>query len=116
MSATLARAAELVDQLVAAGVPTYTDPKAALNNRPCVLIGPPRQVFDLPHPHRSTTWTFTALSSQPLGGLESWTELDALVDLIVDQLEVDEAVPVRYALDDAANPIPSYQLTYTEAT
>lgn len=113
---TLTRAAELVALLTAAGAPTYTDPAEAGNNRPCVLIGPPRQLFDLPWPARSTTWTFTVLSSQPLGGLDSWTEVDPLVDVVAGELACDDAVPARYALTDAAAPIPSYQLTYTEAT
>jgi hypothetical protein len=111
----LERAAQLATLLTAAGAPTYTDPVEALNNRPCVLIGPPTQTFDLPLPHRTVNWSLTVLSASAGGGVAVWAECDELVDLVVEFLAVDDALPIRYALDDAAAPIPAYQMHLEES-
>jgi hypothetical protein len=96
-------------------VTAYVDPAAALANRPCVLVGPPAV-----DPTEGTVtaaqaiYPVYALSSYPAGTLEAVTELNDLVQAIDDALHYERAVPVRYTLTAAGDPVAAYLCTHTE--
>ena len=113
MSTRTARAAELVELLRDAGVNATRDPRDAIGLAPCVLLPPPRLVFDLPGA-ATTTWTLVALTLGP-GGTAAFDALDDLVDAVAGVLPIETGDAVSYTLPGTdAGAVPAYLLTYTE--
>jgi len=106
---TRARAAELVEQLVAAGIAATTDPRAA--HPPCVLATPPARNYDVNTPAGySAEWVLWALAPAP-GSAASWDKLDELVDAVASVLDVERAEPGSYQLANKPEAVPAYRIT-----
>lgn len=113
MSRRLERAEQLVDQLVAAGIPATLDPATA-GQHACVLVGPPALAFDL-NTGATCTWRLVVVDGgRTTAGLDSWTRLDDLVDQVADLLPVTAGEPASYAPTPGTDPSPAYLLTLTE--
>jgi hypothetical protein len=113
MGAMLDTAHSLATSAQAAGIKAYTDPAEAFNNRPCLLIAPPRIDFTtgLLSGEDSTTWRVIALSSYDAGQLASLDELERLIELAVAGLDIDSAEPIAYPF--GATRVAAYLLTTT---
>lgn len=108
---TRARADELVEQLVAAGIKATTDPRAA--HPPCVLATPPARTYDVnTEAGYSAEWVLWALAPAP-GSAASWDKLDELVDAVASVLDVERAEPGSYQLPATSPgvPVPAYRIT-----
>lgn len=109
MGSIVADAAALAQLLVdtEANVRATHDPGQAMNNRPCLLVGPP----DVDYVNKRNSWNVFALSSQPLGSLSALDELDQLVQHAVERLGVVEtAAPRTYQLGPGTDAVPAYVL------
>lgn len=106
-----ARAVEIVGLLDAAGVRATADPRSA--QPPCVLVTPPARDYTLGCGY-SADWRLMALVPGP-GSADAWAALDALVDDVVDALDVERAEPTAYTLAAGGDPLPAYVLTIREA-
>lgn len=96
-------------------VKAYIDPAEALGDRPCVLVGPPaldptEGAWGSPE----AVYPVYALSSFPAGTLDAVAELNDLVQAVETALEYERAVPVRYQLTAAGDPVAAYLCTHTE--
>lgn len=107
---TIDQARAYADELTAAGVPTFVDPRKARANLPAVLILPPTLRFQRLGGAASVEWRLVALTNGP-NGLDAWAALDDLVARLADQVVVEAAEPAAYTLaaDEAA--LPAYLIT-----
>jgi hypothetical protein len=106
------QAAELVDQLKAAGIKATRSATAAAAQLPCVLVPPP-SIGPGSYGGPVTTWRLLAIAADPLGGESSWKQLDQLLDAVLDVLPVDRAEPTAYQLAADQPALPAYAITYT---
>lgn len=107
------RAVELAVQLGGAGITATHNPGEVLANAPCVLVAPPRLLFDT-FEGATATWRLLAIASTPADQLQAWQQLDALVDQLAQLLNVETAEPTAWALTPGADSLPAYAVTFTE--
>lgn len=108
------QAAAWAGELTALGIPTYTDPRVAAQDTPCVLIAPPAlgragSTYD----GHSVTWRFLVLARGP-ASLAGWKELDDLLDRLTEHVPYETAEPGQYALTTGADPVACYVAEFTE--
>lgn len=114
MSGRTARALELVEQLVAAGIAATADPLEVAGKGACVLVAPPALTFDLPE-GASADWPLYAIAGQTAAGWSTWQQLDDLVDQVAELLPLTSARPASWAPAAGVDPTPAYLITYTES-
>jgi hypothetical protein len=111
MSASFARATQLVEALVAAGVRATVDPSAV--NPPAVLVVPPTRAYDIGCGF-TATWSLVALAPAGQGAdRTTWAQLDALVDAVAAAVALERAELVAYTLNGTS--LPAYRCTFQEA-
>lgn len=110
----LDRAAELVQELAAAGIKATRSVAAAAQQLPCVLIPPPT-LGPGTYAGPTITWRLVALAANPLGDVDSWAQIDALVEQLMAALPVERAEPTSYQLPNSDHPLPAYFVTLTES-
>lgn len=96
----------------AGDVKAYLDPAKAINNRPCLLVAPPRvdrNAGTMTGP--SITWRVIALSSYDAGNFEAFAELEALIDAASDVLDVETAEPAQYQFNTSIPRVAAYICT-----
>ena len=95
--------------LTAQGVRTYVEPSRAAANLPCVLILPPALTFStLGYATAAVAeWRLAVLSEGP-PGLESWEQLDTLLEQLAAVATVTTATPASYTLTPERDPLPAY--------
>lgn len=99
---------ELLEALEALeGVRSYADPAEATSNRPCVLLTPPATDYT----QKLRTWSLKVLAGALTGGLDTWTELDALEDQVRTVLPVEASSPGTYQLSPDHPAVPCHVLT-----
>jgi len=109
----LAAAAQVVDDLAAAGITATTDPTFAATNRPCVLIAPPALDYaGGTYAGPAVGWRLVCLSSHPAGSLAAWAQLDELVEQLAGVAAVERADPISYQL--GTETVPAYLATATD--
>src|SRR3954463_4948898 len=111
MSASLARAGEIVTALTAQAVRATTDPSAAIP--PCVLVPPPGRTFDLGCGW-TARWELAAMAPAPTGPARSPGGLRAARGAAPEALlplESAQLVPFNLAGTD----YPAYLLAWSEA-
>lgn len=111
-SPRVARAAELAAQLRSAGIEATHDAAAVAGLAPCVLVGPPRLVFDVGD-SATASWRLLAIAATP-SQMDAWTQLDGLVDAVAGLLPVESADPTSWAVAPGADALPAYALTLTD--
>lgn len=106
-------AGTLLALLVAAEIRAYIDPATAVNNRPCVLIGPPSSDYTglSAISGRTRLYRLRCLSSAAAGDSRAWEELDALETSVVDVLNVETSEPMSYRISEDKPLIPCHTLT-----
>ena len=111
MGSLVDAAAQLAEQLVAAGVTATHDPAKAATHRPCVLVPPPAVDYSA----RTNTWRLVALAGKSHGDLAALRQLDQLVQDVVAAMPgyVETAEPGSYVLTGGADPVPAYILRIT---
>ena len=116
MAGPLDRAKAMVEALTAAGVNATADIGAAVASLPCVIIQPPRLVYDLAQ-GATATWRLALVASVPLGNAAAWAELDDMLDKTNAALgyDIERADPASYRLPTGGDPLPAYIATITEA-
>lgn len=108
---TLARGAELVDKLTAAGLRATLDPATA--TAPCVLVIPPNLTFNLGC-GATLRWQLVAIvPAAHTADRTSWQALDELVDAVAGVVDVASAALVAYTVSGRS--YPAYLLTWEEA-
>lgn len=125
MSATLERAAELVDEitahLVAAAVDNVTvtldllKVPAALANGPVVVVQPPKLDFTATMAGSATdyTWEAFVIAGPSADRLAAWAAIDPIVYALKDPLDLDSAEPATF--DHPSMPsFAAYVLSFTE--
>ena len=105
------RALELVAALTGAGIIATADPRSA--TPPCVLVPPPRRVYDLSCGY-TATWQLHALVPGT-GNADAHKALDALVDSVAEVLPIERAELESYVLSPDNPPLPAYRLELEEA-
>lgn len=113
MARSIVVAESIRGELEAAGIPTVLDVREVLGNVPCVLVPPPTWDDWAGDGSPMFAWRLIAISGQPLGNLDAWRELDALVTAIADALPIERAEPIAYSLPTGGAPLPAYAVTYT---
>ena len=92
------------EELTAAGVDAYTDPRSA--TPPCVLIVPPSQTFDTDC-SALCSWRVYSMAPGP-GNVDAWEALAAVQPFIVDVLPVETRLYVAVSLSPDAAPYPAF--------
>lgn len=88
----------------------YVDPGQAANNRPCVLVAPPR----IDYTSKLNTWRLIALAGSGSGTYAALAELDELVQGVGRRrLPIESADPGSYVLVPEQGSIPCYVLNLT---
>jgi hypothetical protein len=102
--------AELED----AGIVATLDVTEVLGSAPCVLIPPPRWDDWQADGSPMFTWRLIAVSSQDVGNLDAWRELDDFVTAVSLVLPVELAEPIAYAFPaTGSGSRPAYALTFS---
>lgn len=109
---SVAGAEQLAARLLSAGIPATHDPGQLLGKLPAVLIPPPRMTFDT-GAGPTFTWRLLVVAGVP-DQLAAWQQIDELVALVADELPVELAEPVSFALAPDVDPLPAYALTLTD--
>lgn len=125
MSATLERAAELVDEinahLLAAAVDNVTvtldmlKVPAALANGPVVAVQPPKLDFTgtMAGSTADYTWELFVIAGPYADRLAAWALIDPIIYALKDPLDLDDAEPATF--DHPSMPShPAYVLSFTE--
>lgn len=108
------RAEALEAQLRGAGINARREVAGLVNSLPGVLITPPLVDDRLLSGDLALTWRLIALAANPVGSLASLEQLAELLDQLVDELPVERAEPISYALPAlGADPLPAYAVTVT---
>ena len=110
MSSHTARAREIRDVLIAAGVNATTDPRSA--TPPVVLVAPPRRTYDVGCGY-SARWRLWALVPGP-GNADADEALSGMVDQVAELLPVETADPGSYVLSPDNAPFPAYEIQWLE--
>lgn len=110
MTSFLEAAQGIADLITDDDVTAYVDPRKALANRPCVLVGPPTLDYaggTMTGP--SVQWQLFALSSHQAGSVEALDELDPLVTRVNEAVGAMRAAPAQYSVGDSR--IAAYLIT-----
>ena len=104
-------AATLAATLKAAGVRAFTDPRAAVDQRPCVLVTPP----SIDYTTRAVTWRLVCLSGDDQPTLRGWEQLDTLRQAVVEHnaVPIEGVDPAPYSIGSERPPIPALLLRCT---
>lgn len=106
------QAAQLAAQLRGLDIAATHDAAAVAGLAPCVLVGPPRLIFDVGDT-ATASWRLVAVASTAVQ-LDAWAQLDELVDLVAAVLCIETAEPASWAANPGADPVPAYVLTLTD--
>lgn len=111
---SLADARAALVSLLNGDVKAYGDPRGALANRPCLLVGHPvvdwsEGTLEAP----LATWFVFALSSYQGDEFEALDQLTELIGVVDAAGVLDKAEPVQFRVRDGSL-IAAYRLTVTE--